>query len=105
MAHFYRLYHGNCALRFGGGIPELKKLDFRGLEGQFDAKKDNFRGQIAKNQQLRPILASRTHLCRIYGLFHKNCSLRYVGNILELKNCISGVPKADSLSKRPILGD
>ena len=80
MAHFYRLCHGNCALRCVGGIPELRKLDFRGLEGQFDAKKDNFRGQIAKNRQLRPVLASRIHLWPIYGLCHKNCSLRYVGD-------------------------
>ena len=66
MAHFHRLRHGNCALRFVGGILEHRKLDFRGLKGQFDVKKANFRGLIAKIGHLRPILASRTHLWPIF---------------------------------------
>ena len=48
MAHFNVLCHGNCALRYIGGVLELRKLDFRGLKGQFDVKKANFRGLIAK---------------------------------------------------------
>ena len=43
-------------------VLELKEVDFRGLKGQFDVKKANFRGLIAKIGHFRPILASRTHL-------------------------------------------
>ena len=49
------------ALRYVGGVLELRKLDFRGLKGQFDVKKANFRGLIAKIGHYRPILASKTH--------------------------------------------
>jgi hypothetical protein len=66
MAHFHGLCHRNCAQRYVGGILELRKLDFRGLKGQFDVKKANFRGLIAKIGHLRPILASRTHLWPIF---------------------------------------
>ena len=45
-----------------GGILEFRKSDFRGLKGQFDVKKANFRGLVAKIGYLRPILASRTYL-------------------------------------------
>ena len=61
MAHFHDLCHGNCALKYIKGILELRKLDFGGLEGQFDVKKANFRGLIPKIGYLRPILTSRTH--------------------------------------------
>ena len=44
------------------GILELRKIGFRGLKGQFDVKKANFRGLIAKIGNLRPILAYRTQL-------------------------------------------
>ena len=66
MAHFNGLCHGNCALRHVEESLEIRKLDFRGLKGQFDVKKDNFRGLIAKIGHLRPILASRTHLWPIF---------------------------------------
>ena len=66
MTHFHGLCHENCALRYVGGILELRKLDFRGLKGQFDVKKANFRGLIAKIGHLRPILASRTYLWPIF---------------------------------------
>ena len=66
MTHFLGIYHGNCALRYAGGVLEVKKLDFRGLKGQFDAKKANFRGPIAKFGYCRPILAFRTHLWPIF---------------------------------------
>ena len=66
MAHFHGVCHGNCSLRYVGGILELRKLNFRGLKGQFDVKKANFRGLIAKIGHLRPILASRTHLWPIF---------------------------------------
>ena len=62
MTHFLGICHGNCALRYAGGVLEVKKLDFRGLKGQFDAKKANFRGLIAKIGHYMAILASRTHL-------------------------------------------
>ena len=39
----------------------FRKIDFRGLIGQFDVKMANFRGLIAKIGHLRPILISRTH--------------------------------------------
>ena len=48
MTHFHDLYHGNCALRYVGEILELKKLDFGGLNRQFDVKKANFRGLLSK---------------------------------------------------------
>ena len=66
MAHFHGLCHGNCALRYVGGIIEPIKLDFRGLKGQFHVKKVNFRGLIAKIGHVRPILASRSHLYPIF---------------------------------------
>ena len=66
MAHFYGLSHRNCALKYVGGILELRKLDFRGLKGQFDVKKANFRGLIAKIGNYRPILNSRTRLRPIF---------------------------------------
>ena len=40
---------------------ELRKLDFRGLNGQFDVKKAYFRGKIAKIGVCKPILAAKTH--------------------------------------------
>jgi hypothetical protein len=62
MTHFHGLCHGKCALRYVGGILRHRKLDFRGLKGQFDVKKANFRGLIAKIGHLRPILASITYI-------------------------------------------
>ena len=44
MTYFHELYHGNCALRYVEGILKLKKLDFRGLKGQFEVKRARFRG-------------------------------------------------------------
>ena len=66
MASFHGLCHGNCALMYVGGVLELKKLIFRGLKGQFDVKKANFRGLIAKIGHYRPILATRSHLWPIF---------------------------------------
>ena len=39
----------------------LRKINFRGLKGQFDVKKANFRGLISKIGYLMPILTSVTH--------------------------------------------
>ena len=66
MGHFHGIYHGNWALRYIGGVIELKKLDFRGLKGHFNVKKVNFRGLIAKIGHYWAILASRTHLWPIF---------------------------------------
>ena len=66
MTHFHRIYHGNCILKYVGGVLELKKFDFRGLKGHFNVKKANFRGLIAKIGHYRPILATRTHLWPIF---------------------------------------
>ena len=74
MAHFHDLCHGNCALKYIKEIVELRKLDFGGLEGQFDVKKVNFRGLIPKIGYLRPILTSRTQLWPIF----KDCAIEIV---------------------------
>ena len=66
MAHFHGIYHGNYALRYIGRILDLRKLDFRGLKGQIDVKKSNFRGLIVKIGHYWPILATRTHLWPIF---------------------------------------
>ena len=66
MAYFHGLCHEYCALRYIGRVLELIKLGFRGLKGQFDVKKTNFRGPIAKIGHLRPILGSRTHIWPIF---------------------------------------
>ena len=44
MNHFHELYHGNCTLRYIGGVLELRNINFRSLKGQFDVKKAHFRG-------------------------------------------------------------
>ena len=61
MAHFHEVCHENCVLRYFARILLLRNLEFRGLEGQFDVKKANFRGLIPKISYLRPILTSRTY--------------------------------------------
>ena len=66
MVHFHGICHRNCVLEYVGGVLELRKLDFRGLKGQFDVKKANFRGLIAEIGQFTPSLASRTHLWYIF---------------------------------------
>ena len=66
MAHYILFYHGIFALRYTGGILELKKLDFRGLICQSDVRKVNFIRVIAKIGYLRPIFTSRTHLWPIF---------------------------------------
>ena len=48
MVYFLGIFHGNCDPRNVGGVLEFRKLDFRGLKGQFDVKKANFRGLIAE---------------------------------------------------------
>ena len=48
MAHFDGLGHGNCVLRFVKKVLVLRKLDFKGLKGQFNVKKANFRGQTSR---------------------------------------------------------
>ena len=61
MGHFHRLYHENYVLSYVERILQHRKLDFRGLKGQFDAKKANFSGLIPKISYLRPILTFRTY--------------------------------------------
>ena len=65
-AHFHRICHGNCVLVYVGGVLEFRKLDFRGLKGQFDGKKPNFRELVPKLGHLKPIKASRTKLWYIF---------------------------------------
>ena len=44
----------------------LRKLNFGGLKGQFDVRKANFRGLIAKIGHYRPILATTTQIWPIF---------------------------------------
>ena len=60
MAHFHGIYHGNYALKYVGGVLKVRKLDFRGLKGQIDVKKDNSRGPIAKIDHYSPISATNS---------------------------------------------
>ena len=66
MTYFHGICHGSCALRYVGGVLMLRKLNFRGLKGQFGVKKDNFRRLIAKFGHYRLILATRIHLWLIF---------------------------------------
>ena len=69
MAYFLGIFHGNCDLNIFGGVVEFRKLDFRGLKGQFDVKKANFRGLIAKIGHYRPILAIRPPTAHFHVLY------------------------------------
>ena len=62
MAHFYEICHENCALNYVGGVLELRKFYYKGLEGQFDVEKANFRGLITKFGHYRVTLATRIQL-------------------------------------------
>ena len=62
MTNLHELCHTSCAQRYVGRVLEHSELDFRGLKGQFDVKKANFRRLIAKISHYRPILVTRTHL-------------------------------------------
>ena len=66
MAHFHGICHKNCILRYVEAFLDFSKLYFRDLKGQFDVKKTDFRGLIAKIGYLRPNLASRSHIWPIY---------------------------------------
>ena len=57
MVHFHGICHGKFDLTYVGWFPEFKKIDFRGLKGQVDVKKANFRG-LARIGHYRPILDS-----------------------------------------------
>ena len=66
----------------------FRKLDFRGLIGQFDVKMANFRGLIAKIGHLRPILTSRTHQLPIFMDYAMGIVLRYVGGDLGVNKLV-----------------
>ena len=66
MIHFHGIFHREFELSYVGEFLEFKILDFRGLKGQFDVKKANFRELIAKTVHYRHILASITHLWPIF---------------------------------------
>ena len=66
MAYFPEVCHGSCALRYIKGVLVLRKLGFRGFKDQFDAKKANFRGLMAKICHYWVIWATRTHLWPIF---------------------------------------
>ena len=66
MTHFYGICHGKFDLRYFRGFLESRKLDFRGLNGQIDVKKTNLRRLITKIGNLKPMLASTTHLWYIF---------------------------------------
>ena len=69
VAYFLGIWDRNCVPRYVGGVLEFKKSDFMGLKCQFDVKKANFKGLIAKFSHLKPILASRTPLRSIFTDF------------------------------------
>merc|ERR1712002_1087988 len=74
------------ALKFIGGILELRKVGFRGLKGLFDVKKTNFRGLIPKTALIGLFwLLEPTYDQFFYGICHRNCALKYIGGILELR--------------------
>ena len=62
--------HGNCALKYVGGILKLIKLHFRGLKGQFNVKK--------------PILGD-TPMTQFNKICQGNYALRYVGGVLVIR--------------------
>ena len=62
MTNFHGLCHGIYSLRYVEGILQPRKLDFRGLRGQFDDKNANFKGLGTKNGYLWQILPYGTHL-------------------------------------------
>ena len=62
----FPICYDNCALKYVQGILELRKVYFKGLKSQFNVKKANFRGLIAKIGNYRPILTTRTHLRPIF---------------------------------------
>ena len=66
MTHFHGKYYGNCALMNVGAVLEFIKLDFKGLKGQLDLKRDSLRRLIPKFGHYWPILATRTHLWHIF---------------------------------------
>ena len=106
MVHFHRICHENCVLRYVEMILKLRKLDFRGLKGQFNVKKANFRGLIPEISYLRPILTSRTYPWPIIFLFyHGIFALRHAGGILEVKKLDFGDFKCQSDVKKSILED
>ena len=47
-------------------VSSAYKVKLWGLKGQFDVKKANFRGLIAKIGHYWPILATKTHLWHIF---------------------------------------
>ena len=66
MIHFHGICHEEFDLRYVGGLLKFRKLDFGSLRGQFDVKKANFRGLIAKIGHYSPILASKTNFRPIF---------------------------------------
>ena len=66
MTQFHVICHGNCALKYVGGVLVLRKLNFRALKAQLGVKKVDFRGLIAKFGRYRIILATRIHLWLIF---------------------------------------
>ena len=59
MVDFHDLCLRNCAIRYVGGVLELRKLNFRGSNANLMSKKLNFRRLIAKIGHYRLILASK----------------------------------------------
>ena len=90
MTHFHRICYGNCALKYVTGVLVLRKVNFGGLKGQLNVIKANFRGLIVKIGNYRPFLLHRVYF---HGVCHRNCALKYVGGILELRKLLFGGQK------------
>ena len=89
MTNFHEVCHGNCALRYVGGVLDLRKLGFSGLKVQFDVKKTNVRGLMAKISHYWPILATRTHLWPIFMEYSMELYWNFEILILENTGIIS----------------
>ena len=105
MTYFHELCHGNCALRYVGGILRVKKLDFRGLKCQFEVKRASFKGLIARIDYLSAILATRTPCGLLswnmpWEMYPKVCWRNSRGQKIDFRGL-----KGYSMSKKPILGD
>ena len=91
MANFHDLCHRTCALKCIEVIFELRKVDFGGLNGQFNVKKANFRGLLAKIDLFGAYLGFEnplaTHFldrnCALRNCALRNCVLRYVQGIYD----------------------
>ena len=100
MTHFHDLSHGNCVLKYIGGIFELRKLYFGDLQEIFDVKKANFRGLLAKIGCLMPIWAFGIHKRPIFIIYFMGIVSSILEGFSSSENYILGGFKANLMSKQ-----